>query len=434
MDRPGWARLRSPALRHLRLRPRRAVGQDQPLLLRGRLAAVRARPRGRRRAARRLRGPAGRHPRRPRPGADLRGPRRRGLRELRGRPHQPLLADHRRPPVAGAADRLLQGHRRRLGPAAGRAPQPDARRARGLLRRAGAADRAGRVRGAHRAARRRASRTTGCWSAAPARSGCSPPWRCASSPRPARSSWSPSTATSASWRSSSARPRSSQPDEVLRRVRRSTGAFQLKPEFSAPYLLGGVDVAVDAVGSKQSLETALHATRAGGRVVLSGMPAAGRPVRGVVPRARGGRHLRLVRSRSPTAAGAFDIAAELVAHDARRPARQVRRQLPAAPVARGPRPCPRGRPARYGQGRVRPKEHVSESPRFRARGRRPDPAAGRPRGARVPAGELPARHPRRLPAGVAPRGARRRRGDPRRAAAPARLRAAAGAAQGRACG
>jgi threonine dehydrogenase-like Zn-dependent dehydrogenase len=64
------------------------------------------------------------------------------------------------------------------------------------------------------------------------------------------------------------------PGEVLRRVRRSTGAFQLKPEFSAPYLLGGVDVAIDAVGSKQSLETALHATRAGGRVVLSGMPAA----------------------------------------------------------------------------------------------------------------------------------------------------------------
>ncbi len=64
------------------------------------------------------------------------------------------------------------------------------------------------------------------------------------------------------------------PGEVLRRVRRSTGAFQLKPEFSPPYLLGGVDVAIDAVGSKQSLETALHATRAGGRVVLSGMPAA----------------------------------------------------------------------------------------------------------------------------------------------------------------
>lgn len=63
------------------------------------------------------------------------------------------------------------------------------------------------------------------------------------------------------------------PGEVLRRVRRSTGAFQLQPEYSSPYLLGGVDVAVDAVGSKQSLETALQATRAGGRVVLSGMPA-----------------------------------------------------------------------------------------------------------------------------------------------------------------
>ncbi|GAA4382189.1 zinc-binding dehydrogenase [Nocardioides caricicola] len=63
------------------------------------------------------------------------------------------------------------------------------------------------------------------------------------------------------------------PSEVLRRVRRSTGAFQLEPQFSSPYLLGGVDVAVDAVGSKQSLETSLQATRAGGRVVLSGMPA-----------------------------------------------------------------------------------------------------------------------------------------------------------------
>ena len=64
------------------------------------------------------------------------------------------------------------------------------------------------------------------------------------------------------------------PREVLRRVRRSTGAFRLEPELGAAYLLGGVDVAVDAVGSRQSLETALHATRAGGRVVLSGMPAA----------------------------------------------------------------------------------------------------------------------------------------------------------------
>ncbi len=62
------------------------------------------------------------------------------------------------------------------------------------------------------------------------------------------------------------------PGETLRRLRRVTGAFQVEPELGSPYLLGGVDVAVDAVGSKSSLETVLGATRAGGRVVLSGMP------------------------------------------------------------------------------------------------------------------------------------------------------------------
>ena len=160
-DRPGLGAGPHPAVRHLRLRPRRAVGQDQPLLLRGRVAAVRARPRGRRRAAGRLRGPAGRHPRRARPGADLRRPRRRAVRELRGRRDQPVQPDHRRPPVGRPADRVLQGHRRRLGPAAGRAPQPAARGPRGLLRRAGAADRAGGVRRAHGAARRRTPQRPG---------------------------------------------------------------------------------------------------------------------------------------------------------------------------------------------------------------------------------------------------------------------------------
>jgi threonine dehydrogenase-like Zn-dependent dehydrogenase len=105
-----------------------------------------------------------------------------------------------------------------------------------------------------------------------------------------------------------------QPHEVLRRVRRSTGAFQLKPEFSAPYLLGGVDVAVDAVGSRQSLETALHATRAGGRVVLSGMPAA------ADLSAAWFRELEVVGTyassqREEGGRGAFDIAAELAELD-----------------------------------------------------------------------------------------------------------------------
>lgn len=99
------------------------------------------------------------------------------------------------------------------------------------------------------------------------------------------------------------------PDEVLRRVRRSTGAFQLKPEFSSPYLLGGVDVAIDAVGSKQSLETSLQATRAGGRVVMSGMPSP------ADLSAAWFRELELVGTYA-SSGDAFPQAIELVGHDA----------------------------------------------------------------------------------------------------------------------
>lgn len=60
--------------------------------------------------------------------------------------------------------------------------------------------------------------------------------------------------------------------EALGAVRRSTRAFRVDPERSAPFLLGGVDVAFDCVGSKQSLDLAMRATRAQGRVVMSGMP------------------------------------------------------------------------------------------------------------------------------------------------------------------
>ena len=107
------------------------------------------------------------------------------------------------------------------------------------------------------------------------------------------------------------------PGEALRRLRRATGAFQVKPDHSPSYLLGGVDVAVDAVGSRQSLETAMHATRAGGRVVLSGMPD------GADLSAAWFRELDVVGSyssaqREPAADGraAFDIAVELMAGDA----------------------------------------------------------------------------------------------------------------------
>jgi threonine dehydrogenase-like Zn-dependent dehydrogenase len=65
------------------------------------------------------------------------------------------------------------------------------------------------------------------------------------------------------------------PDEAVTVLRRSTRAHRLNPERGSAYLLGGVDVAIDAVGSGSSLDLAMRTTRAGGRVVLAGMPAAG---------------------------------------------------------------------------------------------------------------------------------------------------------------
>ena len=69
------------------------------------------------------------------------------------------------------------------------------------------------------------------------------------------------------------------PDEAMRAVRRTTGALKVAAELpgslSEELLLGGVDVAVDCVGSTSSLNLSMRSTRAGGRVVLAGMPAIG---------------------------------------------------------------------------------------------------------------------------------------------------------------
>jgi threonine dehydrogenase-like Zn-dependent dehydrogenase len=73
------------------------------------------------------------------------------------------------------------------------------------------------------------------------------------------------------------------PDEAMRAVRRATRALRVAPQGlpgpasrmsgATEMLLGGVDVAIDAVGSTSSLDTVLRSTKAGGRVVLSGMPS-----------------------------------------------------------------------------------------------------------------------------------------------------------------
>jgi threonine dehydrogenase-like Zn-dependent dehydrogenase len=65
------------------------------------------------------------------------------------------------------------------------------------------------------------------------------------------------------------------PGDVATAVRRSTRALRLEPEHGPAYLLGGVDVAIDAVGSRASVDTALRTVRAGGRIVLAGVPGDG---------------------------------------------------------------------------------------------------------------------------------------------------------------
>lgn len=60
------------------------------------------------------------------------------------------------------------------------------------------------------------------------------------------------------------------PSDLLGGVRRTSQAIRLSPERGDDYLLGGVDVALECTGG--GLGHALRVTRAGGRVVLSGLP------------------------------------------------------------------------------------------------------------------------------------------------------------------
>jgi len=66
-----------------------------------------------------------------------------------------------------------------------------------------------------------------------------------------------------------------EPKDATNAVRRATHAMKLRPERGASFLLGGADVVIDCVGSRGSLDLALRVTRAGGRVVVSGIPTQG---------------------------------------------------------------------------------------------------------------------------------------------------------------
>ena len=64
-----------------------------------------------------------------------------------------------------------------------------------------------------------------------------------------------------------------QPDRAARAIRRTTTARMHVPEFGNEFLLGGVDVVFECTGGASGLDTALRLTRAGGTVVVSGMPS-----------------------------------------------------------------------------------------------------------------------------------------------------------------
>ena len=70
-------------------------------------------------------------------------------------------------------------------------------------------------------------------------------------------------------------------DEVVRPEHAAEGGpprgqrVKLTPERGQDFLLGGADVVFECTGSKSALDMALRTTKAGGRVVVSGIPGSG---------------------------------------------------------------------------------------------------------------------------------------------------------------
>jgi threonine dehydrogenase-like Zn-dependent dehydrogenase len=65
------------------------------------------------------------------------------------------------------------------------------------------------------------------------------------------------------------------PEHATKSVRRHTSAVKLTPERGQDFLLGGADVTLECTGSKSALDMALRTTKAGGRIVVGGIPGAG---------------------------------------------------------------------------------------------------------------------------------------------------------------
>jgi threonine dehydrogenase-like Zn-dependent dehydrogenase len=104
-----------------------------------------------------------------------------------------------------------------------------------------------------------------------------------------------------------------EPSGAVNEVRRSTRAMKLRPERGSSYLLGGVDVSIDCVGSRSSLDLALRTTRAGGRIVMAGIPVQGADLTPLWFRELelAGAYTGGIESVGETGRHAFDIATEL---------------------------------------------------------------------------------------------------------------------------
>jgi threonine dehydrogenase-like Zn-dependent dehydrogenase len=66
-----------------------------------------------------------------------------------------------------------------------------------------------------------------------------------------------------------------EPRKAIRALRRVTAARMHTPEIGGDFLLGGVDTAFECTGGANGLDTSLRLVRAGGTVVVSGMPSGG---------------------------------------------------------------------------------------------------------------------------------------------------------------
>jgi threonine dehydrogenase-like Zn-dependent dehydrogenase len=66
-----------------------------------------------------------------------------------------------------------------------------------------------------------------------------------------------------------------EPRKAIRALRRVTAARMHTPEIGGDFLLGGVDTAFECTGGANGLDTSLRLVRAGGKVVVSGMPSGG---------------------------------------------------------------------------------------------------------------------------------------------------------------